>query len=266
MATLPKITGVITLASAGFTVARLEGGDTATYNVSLTDGDWFVAGDDQTGDLIKEIEDKVKAVGGGTPFANFECRLNTVTSIGQVDMVLAAGESATLTWGGHTGATDVRDWLRFSGATTGLSQVAALGTRVHKTGFYPTYVTIEDLRHFPDLSTQSRSDSGVVNTVSYTSLTEHRLTVHADGNPQAGAFNEYHDLRWLVVNHLQQGKRFRYYRDRTVTAAYVEVTTPTGFFTLVPILPLPFDPVNNQMSEGWYQHWEYDIDAFEYVS
>jgi hypothetical protein len=259
-----KITGVITLSSAGLTAQRTNGGDTTVYDVSLTDGDWFVIGDATASDLLEELESKIQAVGGGTPFANLAI---TLDSAGIVSMVLGAGETGTLDWTANGGATDVRDWLRYSGSTTSLTDVASSGSRTHKAGFYPARSAIDDLERYPSASVQAIADNGQAYTLSYPSRTEWNLTILAsEANPQALVHNEFTALDDLMRNHAQQGKRFRYYRDVTVSTAYAQVTNPKGFLELVPIVPLDWNPLSGLLEQGWYQYFRQALDSLVYVA
>lgn len=266
-----RLIGFFTGDSTAFQVARTNGGDTSTYNVNVTDGDWWPSGDGDTtadgeGDLLAHIEALVQAVGGGTPFANFAATVNRYTGV--VSFVLGAGETGTLTW--TAAGTDLRDFLQYSGSTLALSETAQQGSQAHELGFYPTFTAIEDLPIEEQVTNQTRSDAGQVWTVTYASRAEWKLSFRFSDGPRDGLDTEYASIRDLWINHMDQGKRFRHYPFRAlgdgtggVTDPYTFGSTPYGYHELImqsqPWEPLPFE-------DGWYDYFDTDIRAFEYVA
>jgi len=256
-----RVIGFFTANSTDFNIQRGEGGDLTDYNVSLTDADWWPSGDaslstDGSGDLAAHIQDVVRALGAAIPFANFDCTVDTSTGI--FSMNLDPGETATLTWND----TDLRDWLRYSGATTALSSTPASGSRVHKRGFYPTRTTVVDLPIKPTPSTQSISDNGVVHTVSYATRIMRQFQFLFQGGPRDSVYREFQSMEDLVINHIAQGKRWRHYPDLTVLAAYAEVTEPKGYQEWVAQLPADWEP--QPRIATWYEWFDYNVTAHEY--
>lgn len=234
-----KCIGKYIAKDVGFRIRRTNGADQAWYDVAITDGNYWVLGDATTGDLLRDptngLEAKIKAVGGGTPFANFSLTVDTSTGI--VSAVLGSGETGELDWDGHSGgsldATEVRDNLRYSGDLS-LSDVAVDGSRCHRAGFYPVYVAVNDLKFITEFAFQRVSDTGKAWSLSYQTRTDWEITFQTkDSNPYDTVYNEYHALEDLFINHLMKGKGMRYYRDKTVTSAFADVSAPTGYLNLV---------------------------------
>jgi len=270
MAELPKLTCVVTLSGGvDFTVVRGEGGDLAVYTVTLGDGDYFILGDGTADDLLREIEDEV--IAQAPSMGSFAATLDTITGLVGLGMTVI-GQTATLDFAGGSSSTNalfIQALFRYPSppTTVALSIVNSLGSRTHDGGFYPCRAEIDDMQRKAADSSQTRTDAGQVTTAFYFTHIEHRLSILADANPEALVANEYHAWDALSVNCLQQGKRFRYYRDKTITTVFAEITNPLGFFTLVAIKEtVMFDPLAKLLSRGWYQHFAFDFECFAYVA
>lgn len=283
MSTLAKFMGYYEIAAGEqFQIARNEGGDTSTYTISLDNGgsalQVWPSGDgdtatDGTGDLLKRIEDQVQAAGGGTPFTNFTATIDTST--GLTSFALGAGETATLTWTGGNGATNLRDFLRLGSSTTSTindtpsTGNGSLSSRVHELGFYPQWCLVEDLPRKPFETVQTRADGGQVFTISYAQHLEHEIAVIFQGGWRETSAKELHDLEELVEDHLAQGKRFRFYPDKTQTNAYTRLGTSSQVYGYHVLVASAEDLDAWQLEpeiDGWYERFRLEWLSFEYVS
>ena len=246
-----RVVGFITLASASIDI-ELTSPVLAQSTVSLTDGDYF------PDELAAHIQTQVRAEHAN--YAAFTCTVSATTGI--FSMALTGSDTGVITW--TTPGGDLRDWMRYSGATENLSSTATSGSRVHKSGLYPVYGAIEDLPRKVTHATQSVSDNGQVHTVSYATRTEHDLTLYFNGGPRDDTYREWHAFEDLVVNHIAHGKRFRYYASTGVSSAYAAVTTPKGYHTFVAEVPFDWDPEPQQ--DGWYEVFQLGLHCYEYQS
>jgi hypothetical protein len=232
---LTRIVGVYT--SDGTTLFSIERTDIASTddNIALAVQDYFASGDGTTpptADADEAASLQAAIIAASVNNANFTVSVDVATGIYTFDC--GAGETYTITWVD----TDYRDRLRFSGATTAVTDAGISGSRAHRFGVYPQLGIAEDDRVVIHRASQSRADSGIVDTVSYGSWEEHRLTLQYQGPPRATIAKEYHDVLDFMA-HANQGKRFRLYPDRSDstgvggTDAFVEFTTPWGYTTHV---------------------------------
>jgi hypothetical protein len=243
-----RITGYFRSESVSF--ALTDG--VAPVVIALDDDDYF------PDELAAEIQSKV--IASHANYANFLCSVSTSTGI--FSMVLGAGETALIAW--DSDSTILRDWMRYSGVSTSLSDVPNLGSRVHKVGVYLAHTAEEDLFLRDAPSTQTRTDNGQVNTVAYATRAEHRIGILFQGPPRQTSYTEYDAVEEFFIDHLQLGRRYRFYPDRTVTTVFAKVSNPFGYHTLVGDLPIEFDP--SPVKTGWYQWFRHDWRSFVYVA
>jgi len=255
--TTAKFLGRITLDSVSFSVQRLNGGDLASYPVTLTDGDYYLSDDGTATDLIKEIEDEVHTAGGAA-WANFEM---TITSAGLVGMKIGSGELGVLTW--STRGEELRDWLRYSGASENLSITYAYGDRCHAFGFYPAKCIVEDLPIQVETKSVSVADDGTIETHWYASRQQRAVRIRYAGGPESTSWVEMYALDDLWDDCWKVGREFRFYRDTATTTAWVRKTNPDGYRTWVILGPQDREPT--PLQAGWYAWFEDSFTFGEYV-
>jgi hypothetical protein len=135
--------------------------------------------------------------------------------------ISTAGDSFEINW--DAASEPLRDWLRFTGSSTTITQAsAAVGSRAHEAGFYPTIGTVEDDHEWLPQVSQSRSDNGNVQTIKYGTWEEHTVTVWLFGWYHSDADTEFRDLKDWYVDHGSAGETFRLYYDKTELDAFSE--------------------------------------------
>jgi hypothetical protein len=234
---------------------------TADVDISLPAGDWWPSGDGTADDEIKKLEDLIQAAPG---MGNFTVDINLATGITTFDC--GAGETYAITWTD----TDYRDRLRFLGAITLITDAGINSSRAIEFSVHPQLGIMTDdfiIRH---QSSQSRSSSGVVDTVSYGALFDHEIVFQFEGPERSTSALEYHDLKDFLA-FARLGKRFRVYPDRSDvtgdggTDAYVEFTTPWGYDTYV-LDPSSMDWEPKPAFGGWYKWFSKGLLLHKYVA
>jgi hypothetical protein len=257
---LTRIIGVYT--ADGSNLFNIDRTDTPTtdYDIALPSGDYFPSGDGSSSDEMQELEDQIT---GNSGYENFTVE---ILATGVVRLDCPPGEAYTITWTD----TDYRDRLRFTGATTNITSVGINGNRVIKFAVYPQLGIATDDEIVLHRSSQSITDDGIVDTISYGSYREHRIQFQFQGPRRATSYKEYHDLRDFIAQ-ARQGDRFRLYPDRDDdtgdggTAAYVEFTTPWGYETFV-LHPDSMDWDVPPLFGGWYEWFSKPLRLREYVA
>lgn len=207
--------------------------------------------------LAAEIQSKV--IASHVDFANFTCSVSATTGI--FSMALGGGETGTITW--DSTSTELRDWMRYAGATLALSSTPQDGSRSHAMGVYFFYTAITDLPVYPANAWQTRGDGGKVWTISLGELEERRLKWIFKGGPRSAVYTEYSALLELFRLHIRLGRRWRWYPDVTVAAAFVEVDEPFGYHELKAKLPLAWNPT--PAVPQWYERFEFEMECFKFV-
>lgn len=240
-----KFTGCHELEGVSFQIQNV-GGAGPVRTITIADGDWYVLGDATTGDLVQEIVDQVQAHAELAAFAS------SVSSDGVVSFTM--DDDTVITW--TTSGESLRDLLRFSGSTTAFDAAGVSGARTHLGGLYPSSAIVTDLPDDEQLVSQSLVDSGDPQTHSYGTREATVWEMTIEGQPYTdAAYNEFHALASFIKDWCGAGRRFRYYRDASQTAAYAEVSNPNGYIVRVADAesvrrwhPVP-------LVGGWYAYW-----------
>lgn len=223
-----RFVGPIVLAGAGFIIHRTNP-VLPDETVALDDGTYFID------ELLLELETKVQAEGGGS-LDGFFAERDPDTGICYIG--LGPGEEGDLHWTLGAGATEVRDWLRLTGATASLTDTPSivngtLGDRTHAFGLYLERCLMTDREEETPQGTQGRADDGSIQTITGTKLLDHFVRFKFNGFPRkSGAAGEY-EAFLDFLDRASTGTRFRHYPDRTVTTPWVRLTNPYGYKTYI---------------------------------
>lgn len=189
-------------------------------------GTYLCSGDGSASDLVKVFEDAVTGAAVGGDLDDFTCTINLET--GHIEMSSDDTDTYIVTW--DTPGFVVRNALGYSGTIDTFSGPGInTSDRVHLNGFYPNRVAVEDLPRANIKASTNMPDSGRPQTIYYFTHYEQKVGFKFKGHPRSSTFNEIQDLEDFMLNHAGKGKWFRHYPDRTITDAYVRVTTPYGY-------------------------------------
>lgn len=229
-----KFEALIVVPAGGWEFDLEEGVPFVNYTITIPAGDYYIS------ELIAEIEDQMNDSGGAGASDAYHVTIddNSDTSTGKVTISIDASviDSFEITWTD----TDLRDVLGFTGASTGAI-----------TGPGATSVTGDDhalALHLPNCHISGQlvpdGDAGVY-------IHDGTMTVAPDGTACALSYssrrenfirlaflkgyktwtsleridNESFETLW--VGYLRRGVPFRYYRDRSVDAAYATYLSPS---------------------------------------
>lgn len=243
----PRLIGALQIPSNSTLWVRRDGGAWAAVDISSEASSrgrssYYVLGDGTTEDLLDFLADEINtalvAAGGSGTWA---FTLSTDGTYGQggivrytqtegVDVDLsfvdpASSSSATSTW--------VRDWLRMAtGSPDSISTTSGVtydGFRSHAFSVYPTYLAFEDLDETVIRGSQAVPDEGTPFSLKLAARTLHHLGIRlGQALPRSTTWNEYDQLQDFL-DFASRGWVFRHYPRDTVTAAYVQNTTPYGY-------------------------------------
>lgn len=246
-----KIVGALVLADVIIDMELTSAG-TPIRTLSIPDGIYYALGDGTAQDLCAVIE--AEALAAGAELAVLSC---SVTADGSFVFAVGVGDVLEITWTVTTSATELRDDLRFSGAVTTVAPTST-GSQPVRGSYFPIRAIVEDLAANETVGSQAVADDGTAETITYALQVGHRLEVHAEGQPYAGAVNEYTALQSFVEDHAAKGCRFRYYRDAANTTPYT-IANPGGysiwraaFRSVQDWAPVPY-------IAGWYQHFRWSF-------
>jgi len=197
-----------------------------SFNVVITDGDYFVIDDGAADDLITVVG---QAIAFEDPeLSTFGISLNQTTGI----VTVSDGGSVgfTITW---ASAIAIRDILGFTGATTVIASGGSTAAATsHLFGFYPSCTAIDDIQDRTPETAHLVPDNDSVQGIWFGDQVNHTLTLAFDGGPRKLVSAEWEQMDDFMLRAMK-GQTFRYYADVTVITAYVQVTNPDGFLQLV---------------------------------
>jgi hypothetical protein len=214
-----------------FTIQRTDIGGQPTRTISVPDGTYYMLGDGSAEDILGVVQDLVTTHG---ELSEFRLRFNpSEPELGIAQAVMnTIGQTATLTWTAN--GVDLRDWLRFGGASLAVTDIESVGSRMVRGLFIPRHhrSAIQDLiGDIPEASQAYSDDRMVMNTVTFAEPRRWQLEFGCAGSPFATVATEYHAFRDLV-RLISSGLGFRYYRDRTNSAPWAEIDEPAGYSQL----------------------------------
>lgn len=215
-----------------FAIQRTDIGGQPVRTIDVPDGTYYMLDDGSSEDLLQVVEGLVTA---HAELDQFRLRFNpSIPEAGIAQMVMnTIGHTATLTW--TSNGVDLRDWLRFPTASTvAVTDIETTGERMVRGLFIPRHhrSAIQDLiGDLPEASQAYSDDRTVMNTVTFAEARRWQLEFGCAGSPFATVAEEYHAFRDLV-RLISSGLGFRYYRDRTTSAKWAEITEPTGYSQL----------------------------------
>jgi hypothetical protein len=162
----------------------------------------------------------------------------------------------------------------FNDTTTDLWTVPAnsgtlSGAFPHAYGMYPARIYMTDLPMSEPRGAQAVSDGGNVTTTRIRSVVKHRLGVRLkDALPRTDAdtFNEYHQYEQFRA-FAETGLPFRFYPDKTVTAAYADTlaAAPQTWGYKEYVLARESWGWQPQPVHGnWYAHFDDEMILIEY--
>lgn len=247
-----KLTGRLTVLSQTIKVKNVT--TTTELNVALTDGLYFILNDLVTSiDLILHIKTAILAA--HIDFATFEITVDQDTGI--ITLADTGAVGFLITW---AAATDIRDWLRFSGATTSVpSGGSTSGARTHEFGFYPSRCAPEDIANRDVEAANLQADNGDVQTLTFADHSEHLLMFTILGGPYSDVWREFHafdDFMAMAV----QSIPYRWYHDTSVLAEYAFVVAATGFLQLVLKASVDWEP----MTRGGRYYGDFEAELPSY--
>jgi hypothetical protein len=236
--------GAITVDTWSFTLDKNP--PSGAEVVNLTDGDYYLSGDDASDDLIKHLEDKINAATIMTDTATV-----AIDSDGLVSISTNAG-SYTITWG--AGGTTLRDILRLTGSTTNFSTTAATSARACRYFAHSTTATNVDVPTDLGRTSLSEADDGTLYGLDVGPLIQqYRVKVRYSGPHRTSTANGYTEFRDLWIYSVKPGRKMRWYPDTAVTTAWAELTNPTGYHTVKALEPRTFTPADVIRDYyGWY--------------
>lgn len=256
---LARFLGQIRLSSQTFQIRRTDGAY-STRTVALDDGNYYWADDGEADDLLDHINTEVQAA--GAELANFDVMISTSGLIG---MKMGTGQTATVTWdpAGSASATTLRDWMRYSGATTGLTASYTYGARCAAYAYYPAKAVVEDLPVKVEQKSVSVADDGTAEVHHYGQHIRRICQLRFAGAPEASTWTEHYALEDFWDDVFRIGRPFRWYRDLTEDRPWVRYDTPTGYRTWMLLAPNDWEPI--PLQAGWYDHFEKEF-LFQLVS
>ncbi len=240
-----KWTGTFTLEGVTFEIERTDGGPHPTRTITIVDADYLGIGDASPAWIPEHIKGLVTAFG---ELSTFDYSFDNQTGI--VSFFMGSAETATITWVGAPtppNGSIVRDWLRFSGTTTDITDVATPGSQCHEFGFYPNRVAVDDTEIETPQGVQGVADDKSVQTITTQAHQKRRVRFRYDGFPRKlgappGEYEQFIDFAIRSAS----GAPVRGYPDRVtpVTTPYVRSTNPDGYHLLVLLEESwGFDPV-----------------------
>lgn len=230
MSTELKLVVALVSQNVSFQIQRTDIGGQPVRTINIPDGEYYFLDDSSSEDLIRTIRSQVTSY---PELSQFTIGWASDEVEGVIALSMGSGHTATLTW--TADGVDLRDWMRFEPvAALGLGLVAKESTRPVRGLFVPQHhrSAISDLPVDEYETSQSYSDDRTtIETLVFAQPRAWELELGFAGSPFGVVAEEYHALR-DVVSLLSTGHGFRYYRDRTNSAAWAEITEPTGYSQL----------------------------------
>ena len=181
-----------------------------------------------------------------------------INSSGQVVITPPTGATVTITW---AGGLEVRDCLRYTGATTTcLAGSANTATRQASGAFYMALPVADDVATMESLGSQAESDTGAEVT-SWGLQFRRALIVRIRGNQRDAVESERRAFRDFWADHLATGNTITWCPDVSVTTAYAEVSNPFGRHTLTPIDASSYAPEREQAN--YWGRWTHRLQFVE---
>jgi len=248
-----KIIGSLYLVNIDITITNVTKADGPTV-ASITDGYYFISDDGQADDLLKAVEDAIAALG-----ANFTGLTLDLTTDHKVRFTSAA-DNYVVTWVD----TELRDWFRFTGASTNVPLAGtATGSRIHAGGVYDIASVLQDTPVRPTDITQLRADNREVHSVFVAHHDEWALRIGITGGPRDSAFGQWHDID-EAHNNMTLGWPYRFYFDDSIATSYAIPTNPLGYLTLrLDTRRAPYRP--RVRFQNRYTNFEIDLRSFREV-
>lgn len=215
-----KFLGAITASSWSFSLDENPPSGAAT--ITITDGTYYLSGDDTSDDLLKEIQDQMDGAGFGNTFDV------TIDSDGIVSIACVGVGSYTITW--TSNGTTLRDILRFSGATTNFTDTAASGSQAARYFAHTDRPTRIDVPIVFGRMSMSEADDGTLPGVDAGPvISRYLVQVRYTGPHRTTTANGHTEFLDFFRTTIKPIRKFRWYPDNTVTTAYAELTNPFGY-------------------------------------
>jgi hypothetical protein len=244
MATPTKFLGAIEVESWSFQVDEDPPGGPVT--ISLDDGTYYLSDDGGSDDLIAEIESKAAA-------SALADNLYIAISADGIASITNDGTTATITWTAN--GTELRDILRFTGATTGpIDDNPTSADRACRYFAHSTTATNVDVPTDLGRTSLSEADDGTLYGLDVGPLIQqYRVKVRYSGPHRTTTANGYTEFRDLWIYSVKPGRKMRWYPDTAVTTAWAELTNPTGYHVVKALEPRTFTPTDVIRDYyGWY--------------
>lgn len=223
---------------------------------------YFPTGDGSSSCLLQHVKTTLNAwlAGAGSSSATVDYDVGTD---GRVSWG-AAGANLEISWA-DSGANGTW-WREILGYVdpvyaSGLSLEAGItetATRVCYGSLYPFWSTAEDVPEEDGDTVWGVPEAGLAQVTNFSEDRWRRLTINlSQAAPNTPSWNEFTALARLL-RQLRSGLPFRYYRDRTVTTAFAEVTNADGYHTLRAD-PKTSDLRPKSSTRGRWQYIKHDL-------
>ena len=207
-------------------------------------------------DLIGYIVARVRSQNAGVGFDEF-------------DLTLADG-IASSTFGGAVNGiivwptTTLQTWLRYSGTVTVTAGAESPDPDQQMEGMLWLDKNVQrDMLSIEPFASQSRTVSGVVETLYRSQLRNRQLKLRTTGPPRSSLKTVYQAGEDFWSSHLARGLRWRYYVDTDEEQPYVKFANPRGYEVMVaPIAQFAPKP----MQGGNDNHIDWAFLVHEYIA
>lgn len=208
-----------------------------------------------SGDLCGTLEALLAATDVANDSSSFRVRPYTDATL--ADVYYQGGFTGVLTLDAYTA-----DVLRLStSVSVGDASGGDTSERSVLGSFAPSKTILEDLPRKRRIGNTYVSDNGTFRRITIAQQVRHLLEVSYRGGPRATDWSEIH--AWEAFLELvDQGYKFRLYRDTTTTtAAYAQKTNPYGWQEWHVENGGAFEPANPR--GGIYDNWVHRLDLIE---